>query len=323
MHGSTPTTTDGMPGAAVHLHLAHRALGRWRRRPRTAPFDILDPVLLNAVRVGAMGPDAGYVPGGFRPLSDLAHTLRSGTLTRALLDAAREPLERASRGAGSPTSWPIPGSTPWWGVRWASCSRDPRDTFVDGDRDPLSHVRLETGLDARSADRQHDASFRPVFDPRTIGFIRGAYRRTYGVAPDRRRLLTFHCRLPRRMAQGLVLMRLSGRILPSDPGPEEDPGPLRCLRAGVGRTSASTAFLLPAPPRPWLPEAVREVEDGFEDDVAAVQASGGACLPDVNLDTGGPDLLEAEYAGLRRACAYIRGQGGIPPRLREPVPGAA
>ena len=313
-----------MPGVAVHLHLAHRALDRWRRRPRTAPFDISVPLLLNAYRVGAMGPDAGYVPGGFRPLSDLAHTLRSGSLTRALLHAAREPTERAFAWGWVTHVLADTRIHPLVGRAVGELVTGSRDAFIDGDRDPLSHVRVETGLDARYAERDRDMpALRPVFDLRTIGFLRGAYRRTYGVAPDRRCLLASHSRLPRRMAQGLVLMRLGARILPAATGPEEDPGPLRRLRARVGQSSVSTAFLLPAPPRRWLLDAVHEVEEGFEEDVAEVQASGGACLPDVNLDTGGPDLLEVEYAGLRRACAWIRGQGGRPPRLQEPVPGAA
>jgi hypothetical protein len=91
----------------------------------------------------------------------------------------------------------------------------------------------------------------------------------------------------------------------------------------VGSAFPSTAFLFPAPPRPWFIEAVREVEEAFAGAVAEVEETRGACLPDVNLDTGRPDLTEVEYMGLRRACDYIQGMGGNPPRLASPVPGAA
>ena len=312
-----------MPGVAVHLHLARRVLDRWDRRPRTAPFDILDPTLVNAFRVGAMGPDAGYVPGGFRPLSDLAHSLRSGTLTRALLDGARTSLERAFAWGWVTHVLADTRIHPLVGLAVGELRTGSRAVFIDGGQDTLAHIRAETGLDAHYVGDPRETSLQSVFDLHSISFLRGAYRRTYGVAPDRRRLLASHCRLPRRMSQGLWLTRLSKTMLPTVPGAQDEPSPIRHVRARVGRTSVPAAFLLPAAPRPWFLEAVRAVEEKFEQDVAEVRATGGDCLPNVNLDTGGPDLCEVGYPGLRNACMYIQEQGGSPPRLHEPVPGAA
>ena len=49
-----------MPGVALHIVLADRALARWREGAATAPFDIDDPAALAAWRHGAVGPDIGY-----------------------------------------------------------------------------------------------------------------------------------------------------------------------------------------------------------------------------------------------------------------------
>ena len=87
-----------MPGVTLHLHLAERALLRWRRRGG-APFPAGDPEIAGAFRLGSFGPDLGYFPSGPTALSDLAHAHRTADLCRALLAgdpyAAKPALTRA------------------------------------------------------------------------------------------------------------------------------------------------------------------------------------------------------------------------------------
>ena len=308
-----------MPSVTVHLRLAERALDRWRSRPRDSPFDPFSDVLVNAFFVGAMAPDMGFMPGGFRPLSDLAHALRSGTLSRGLLSAARTPLQRAF--AWGWVTHVLADSLvhPIIGCAVGELVTGSPGRFIDGDRDTLSHVRVEVGLDAVYAERHPEygeLDLRPIGREAEVGFVRRAYRATYGVAPDRTRLAGSLFRVPRRMLQGLALAALSSRLMP--PHREttgEDPGLLLRLRSLVGRSSVPAAFLLPAPPRLWLIDAVRDVEWMFADAVTEAVDSRGGCLQDLNLDTGGPDLEEVGYGGLHRAVAYIQAQGGPSPAL--------
>jgi hypothetical protein len=84
-----------MPGITLHFVLASRVLQRWSAAPGTAPFDLDDPVARNAFYHGAVGPDIGYLPGGHRILSELAHQVSTGKLTGRLIQSARTPSERA------------------------------------------------------------------------------------------------------------------------------------------------------------------------------------------------------------------------------------
>ena len=84
-----------MPSVSLHLVLADRVLAELRRGARTAPFPPAAPECVNAFYPGALGPDLGYMPGGHRPLSELAHRVRTADLARALVETARSPVERA------------------------------------------------------------------------------------------------------------------------------------------------------------------------------------------------------------------------------------
>lgn len=310
-----------MPSVTVHLRLARRALDRWRARPRTAPFDPDCDASVNAFHVGSMAPDMGFMPGGYRPLSDLSHALRSGTLTRAILASARTPVQTAfawgwvTHVLADALVHPIIGCAVGELVTGSS------GNFIDGDQDTLSHVRVEVGLDALYAERYPELRELPlqaVGPAAEVGFLRRAYRSTYAVAPDRGRMGASLFRVPRRIQQGLHLAAMSSRAMP----PHRDasgrpPGPLLRLRSLVGRSSVSAAFLFPAPPRLWLIDALRDVEEVFPDHVAETVESGGDCLPDVNLDTGRPDLEEVGYGGLHRAVQYLQRHGGSLPPLSQ------
>lgn len=164
-----------MPGVTLHLLLAEQVLEHWRRQPGEAPFPPDDPTVVNAFRQGAFGPDLGYFPGGFRPLSDLAHCMRAGDLARRLVSTARTPLER-----GFASGW----STHVLADRWihphigravGELVHGKRTRFVDGDSDPNTHVLVESGLDAVYA-RRHPGlrtlRLGGVFDDLSIGFLK-------------------------------------------------------------------------------------------------------------------------------------------------------
>jgi hypothetical protein len=59
------------------------------------------------------------------------------------------------------------------------------------------------------------------------------------------------------------------------------------------------------------------VEEVFPDHVAETVESGGEYLPDLNLDTGRPDLEELGYGGLHRAIRYLQRHGGSCPTLSQ------
>lgn len=312
-----------MPSVTVHSRLAQRALDRWRARPRESPFDPFPDVLANAFHVGSMAPDMGFMPGGFRPLSDLAHALRSGTLTRALLESSRTPVEIAFSWGWVTHVLADALVHPIIGCAVGELVTGSPSNFIHGDEDTLSHVRVEVGLDALYAERHpelRELPLSPIGRADAIGFVRRAYRSTYGVAPDRSRLSGSLFRVPRRMSQGLALAGLSSRALPPHPDDASgDPGLLLRLRSLLGRSSVSGAFLLPAPPPLWLINAVRDVEEVFPDHVEEAVDSAGDCLRNLNLDTGGPDLEEVGYRGLHRAIDYLQARGGAVPALPEAV----
>lgn len=306
-----------MPSVTVHMRFAQRALDRWRARPRAAPFDPDCDASVNAFHVGAMAPDMGFMPGGYRPLSDLSHALRSGTLTRAVLASARTPVQTAFAWGWVTHVLADALVHPIIGCAVGELVTGSPANFIDGDQDTLSHVRVEVGLDALYAERYpelRELPLRAVFPAADVGFLRRAYRNTYDVAPDRTRMGASLFRVPRRVAQGLRLAAMSGRAMPSHRDASgAPPGPLLRLRSLVARSSVSAAFLFPAPPRLWLIDAVRDVEEVFPEHVAETVESGGDGLPDLNLDTGRPDLEEVGYGGLQRAVRYIRRHGGSCP----------
>lgn len=313
-----------MPSVTVHLHLAGLILDHWQSRPGEAPFAPDDDEQVNAFRVGAMGPDMGYLPGGFRPISELAHSLRPSDLARNLLDASHSPLQRAF-------SWGWVTHVladilvhPLVGCAVGELLHGTPSRFVDGDQDQVSHVRVEAGVDAVYAERNPELRhlpLAPVFDQESIGFLQAAYRATYGVTPGRDEFLHSHLLSPRRLKQGLALSGLSALVMPPHPDRSGRPlGPLSRVRGFVSRQSVSLAFLLPAPPRLWLLNAVRDVEETFVELFVEEFRVGLSGLANLNLDTGRPDVEELGYGGLRRATAYL---GSLGARVTDLLPAVA
>jgi hypothetical protein len=316
-----------MPSVTVHLHLAGLVLDRWRAAPRLAPFPPDCEEDVNAFLVGAMGPDMGYLPGGFRPLSELSHSLWTADLTRHLLRSARTSRQRAFSSGWATHVMADILIHPTVGCAVGELIHGSPRHFLDGDQDPLTHIRVEAGVDAVYAQRRPELrklALRPAFDHRSIRFVHDAYVATYGAAPHPSRILESHVLAPRRMRQGLVLAGLSALAMP--PHPERTgrpPGPLIRVRRFVSCRSISLAFLLPAPPRLWLLNAIRDVEENFAELFLEEFDRGLDGLPNLNLDTGRPDVTESSYGGLRRALEYLESQGVRVPALPASTQGAA
>lgn len=318
-----------MPSVTVHLQLAERVLESLRATPRLAPFDPHDHRAVNAFRQGAFGPDLGYMPGGHRPLSDLAHCLRSGDLTRALIGRARTQAEH-----GFAWGWltHVLADTlvhPLVGCAVGELVHGTPSVFVDGDTAPVAHVRVEAGLDAVYAERNpglRTVSLRPAFGRGRIAFLVEAFRETYGAAPAAHLFLRSHLTAARRAAQGLGIAAWTARLSPTGAEPlrtgaDRQRGPLGWLRAVVGSRNVALGYVLPVPPSLWFLNAVRDVEENFVDLFVEEVELNGSGLANVNLDTGRPDLEDERHGGLRRALTALEKLGGRLPVL--PAHGAA
>lgn len=157
-----------------------------------------------------------------------------------------------------------------------------------------------------------------MFGPDDTTFLVRAYRDVYGAAPEPDAFHLSHVNAASRLRLGLQLTGLVARGLPPHLGASRRPGLLRRVRGFVARRSVSLAFLLPAPPPLWLINAARDVEENFVELFLEEFELGGMGLPDVNLDTGRPDLTERGYSGLQRALRFLRER-----QVEVPVPAAA
>lgn len=307
-----------MPSVTVHLRLAERVLDHWRGYPDDAPFSPSDPGAANAFRQGAFGPDLGYVPSGPRPLSDLAHCVSSGNLCRALVDAARAPHE-----LGWAWGWVahVLADTlihPLVGCAVGELTLGSPGRFIDGDRDPVAHVRVEAGLDAIVAERHPELRalpLGPVFRRDAIGFLTDAFEVVYGVALDGDALHRAHRNAARRMVQGLGLAAFTAWFLPAESrsplrtGDADGAGPVSRIRAHLGASSVPLAYLFPVTPPMWFLEAVRDVEEQFVEAFLEIQRVGARNVPNLNLDTGRHEELESGHGGMRRALAWLDAEG--------------
>ncbi|HEX9887551.1 MAG TPA: zinc dependent phospholipase C family protein [Longimicrobiales bacterium] len=324
-----------MPNVTLHLHLAERVLDHWRVRPHDAPFPTLSASTANAFRQGAFGPDLGYFPGGNRILSDLAHCHRSGDLTRELLASARTPTERAWS-----LGWITHVLADYWIHPLIGCAvgellHGSAAWFVDGDSDPVAHVRVESGLDALYAERHPElraARMAPVFDAPTIRFLVDAYEATYGVVVDPAEVLRSHQLAARRSTQGLAITGLVALTMPWSTRPRRSDSnrdasrtrrtvsPLGAgagegaLRAAVGRRSQALAFLLPTPPPLWLIDATDAVTDDFVARFLEGLADGLRGLGNPNLDTGQQEEEARHHGGFRRCAEFLETAERLPAR---------
>jgi hypothetical protein len=316
-----------MPSVTVHLRLAERVLDHWRTRPHGAPFSPGDPDAVSAFRQGAFGPDMGYVPGGHRALSDLAHCYRTGDLCRHLIRAAHTPLERAFAQGWLTHVLADALIHPLVGCVTGELTRGSPAIFVDADRDMITHVRIEAGLDAVFAAR-HPELQGLVGPPAlrhssSLDFVVEAYRAVYGVAPARAHFRRAHRITARRAAQGMALAQWTARLLPEPArapvrAGEPRTGPLARFRSVVGGRSVALGYLFPILPPLWFLDSVHGVERDFVELFLAEHASDARGLPNLNLDTGRLEMDDPTHGGLRRSIDALRGLGAWP----LPTPGA-
>jgi len=276
---------------------------------------------VNAFRHGSFGPDLGYFPGGYRPLSDLAHALRSGDLCRALISSARSPLERAFAWGWVTHVLADTLVHPLVGCAVGELHYGSPAYFVAGDDDQITHVRVEAGLDALYAERHPELRrlrLGPVFDARSIRFLVEAFEETYGAAPDAEHFIASHRVSARRAMQGVGLASVTAQTMPTRPAQDHaEPGPVRALRSFMSRRSVGLAYILPAPPSLWFINAVRDVEETFADLFLEEFNLDGQALGNVNLDTGRPDLSEESHGGLLRSLAFLEELGAPLAPVRE------
>ncbi len=309
-----------MPNVTLHLLLADRVLDGWTARPSVAPFPVEDPVLRATFRQGAFGPDLGYFPGGVRIWSDLAHCVGSGTLTRALLDRARTPLERAWAWGWVTHVVADRRIHPLVGQGVAEFRREDPG-FVSADADPVAHVRVETGIDAWIS-RLHPSlrrrRFEPCFDDPSIRFVEGAFEAVYRFPVAPRSLLSSH-RAAARM--GSHALRAVGYLASTPERPRNALEESGVVLAGfatraLGRGEMAVAFLNPLSPPAWLRIAVAEAVASFPTWVEEVRQDPDGALPDVNLDTGLPDGTDPTHGVTERTLGLLealRGQARTPP----------
>lgn len=285
-----------MPNVTLHLALADRLMERWEGDPRRAPVATDDPTIRNAFVQGSFGPDIGYFPGGDPFLSDLAHYVRAGDLTRALMRSAGNERERAFALGWLAHVLADQAIHPLVGEAAAELETGRRGGFLGISESLAAHVRVEVGLDAFVSERHpglRDRRTRAVFDRRTVGFLGGAYLETYGLEIDPSLLLASHHAAVRMSNHALATIGALGSML----GPTGEAAPmsggrwvfertLEAVREGFGLEPMTLAFLSLVPPPEWLVHAVDEVVRAFPSRFRALLEGGLDELPNVNLDTG-------------------------------------
>ncbi len=310
-----------MPNVTLHLALAARVLEDWRCRP-DPPVPPGDPTLVNAFRSGALGPDLGYFPGGPRFLSDLAHCVGSGRLTRALLDGARTPRERAFAWGWVTHVLADRLLHPVIGRGVSSFLGGAPHLSVSAECAPEAHVRVETGVDvwiAGLAPGLRALRLEPVFDALSVRYLASAFQRTYGIRVGTDLLLAGHHGATRLGTAALSTMGHLSTVT----GIGEGDGLVGSASRGIARLFAGVAgfatdrlgaggmalaLLTPATPPGWLRLAVAEEMERFPQRVAQVEADPVAALPDVNLDTGAPDGTDPGHQTTLRTLEALEGQ---------------
>jgi len=320
-----------MPNVTLHALLADRVLEDWARRPGAAPFDAGDERLRNAFLQGAFGPDIGYFPGGDRFLSDLAHYVRSGDLTRALVGLAETPSERAYAWGWVTHVLADQAIHPLVGEAAGEVVHGRRGEFVGISENRTAHVRVEVGLDAwvsRRNPRLRARSCEPVFDRRTVGYLRDAYLKAYALEVDPTHLLTSHLCAVRMSELALGTIGILGSTFEVENGGETLQGTrwvleqiLAVVHQGMDRESMTLAFLNLVPPRPWLRTSVEEIADAFAGRFREAYEGGLDALPNYNLDNGraqedGVSTPRAEEA--LRSLTDLGGAGLQPPENGRP-----
>jgi hypothetical protein len=298
-----------MPCASVHLMLAGRVMRAWEASPSTAPIALRDPEHRAAFLGGALAPDAGFTPTTDRRISEFAHYVRPGDLSRTLLARARTGAEAAFAWGWATHVLGDVELHPVVGRAVGEVLHGDRDLRMNAADDVETHVSVEVGLDLQVLEAEGRAL--PSSPGRAWSgtgeggrFLVGALEAGYGVPWERRSVLRDQRRAawmmsswPRalsvvaRSGDGSALGRLVG---------------FSRIRAAHG--TPLKGLLGPRRPPPWVLDQVMERAEGFAVRFQAVAESGLAALGNRNLETGdetlpgqGHPATDAAWSALERA----------------------
>jgi hypothetical protein len=303
-----------MPCASVHLHLAGRLLEAWDRSPSDAPFRQEDPEARAAFLSGAMAPDAGFVPGTKRTMSEFAHHVRPGDLARALWTAAATGPERAFAAGWACHVLGDVEFHPLVGRSVGERLHGDRTRRVDTHDDLATHVSLEVGLDLALRDvAAPEIPASPprawASDPGRARFLTSALEGTYGVRWERARLVRDQARsawMVRWWPTTLALVDregLGGAF----------PGLLDYFRDRADPTGPARGLLRPERPPRWVLDELLEGAEGFASRFGDAMWGDFQALGNRSLETGvetppgsGHAATDAAWEELGRA----RGTGG-------------
>lgn len=302
------------------MTVAGRVLARWRRDPASAPSWLDRPGAVTAFLQGAMAPDMGFVPGVDRLVSEVAHYVRPGDLTRNLLAAARSHEEEAFAWGWANHVLVDVEIHPMVGRAVGERLFGSRERRVDALYDVATHVSLEVGLDMALLRTEPDVPRPPrhpvVGESVSAASLSEAFVRTYDLEWDPGDLARAHRRavaLTRWWGSALRVLPLAspGPVLngSSDPGPPDwrdglEPGPTsepvcrpqdrgavrkltfaalsRIARSGT----AARGFFRPEAPRPWFLNEVRAGLQRCAETFDQWVEDGLDSLQNLNLETG-------------------------------------
>lgn len=324
-----------MPCATIHMLTAGRVLAGWRDDPGTAPFPIRRPGTEESFLLGAMGPDMGFVPGVERLVSELAHYISTGVLTRTLLEEADSPRQRAFAWGWATHHLTDVEIHPLVGRACGEHLLGDASVRLNSSQDCETHVAMEVGLDLvfLASDPSIPSPARSPLRPGgEIEFLARALERTYGIPWDRDALEASHRKATVRTARWPAALDLLARLRGFQPGWPSS-GPLRLVgdpllsmaRRFTASGSAAAGFLRPLEPPRWLVERVREVADDFPARFRPVVERSMDDVEDRNLETGLPEDAPQDHPdsvqARRRLQKLRRNAGGAGrPMPRTPVP---
>ena len=286
-----------MPQPVLHIIHATRTLDRWRDRT-DAPLDVTDAAQANAFLMGSLGPDMGLFPGGAAVFSRLAHTGPTGALSRALLQSARTPVQRAFALGWLAHVLADIAIHPLVNRAAASVTRRP-----DGGYGLADHVRVEVGLDIRAAGAAPSLGslrLQRALARDDVAFITSSFGDVTGYRPSTGALL--------RMQAGMLnftrlAIHFATRVAPAVCWGEEsdDASPpfvsavaWRLLSSVGGRESLVDAYMNPLQPSASLLSETARALDRVDAELDRHAGDGADRLANYNLETGA--LLDRQAA---------------------------
>lgn len=322
-----------MPCATIHMLTAGRVLASWRAGPGSPPFPLDDPGLEETFLLGAMGPDMGFVPGVDRLMSELAHYVSTGVLTRTLLEEADSPRQRAFAWGWATHHVTDVEIHPLVGRACGEHLLGDASIRLNSSQDCETHVAMEVGLDlvflATDPSIPPPAGS-PLGSGEEIEFLARALERTYGIPWDREALHASHRKATLRTARWPAALDLLARLRGFQPGWEAG-GALRALgdpllslaHRFTPSGSAAAGFLRPLAPPRWLVERVRAVADGFPARFSRLVEGNLGGLEDRNLETGLPEDAPQDHPDsveARRRLRKLRGSRKTRERTSRRIP---